>query len=981
MSNDDDASLGGQATFTGGSKRETNPQSLGDQPTFAGGGRPSAPQSLGDELTRGGAGADDAPFDDDTELVDLSARYTLEGKLGQGGMGEVLLAMDQRLKRKVAIKRVLGEMARSRTAVGRFLTEAQSIAALNHPNIVQIYDYGRDPQGPFLILEYVDGNSLLDRCRTGALPLEEAVELTCQLCDGLGVAHDAGIIHRDIKPANVLLTKSGLPKLTDFGLAKDEAVDSGLSVAGAVLGTLDFMPPEQRRNSAQTDARSDLWSLAATLYQLVTGELPRVIDLEAVPQQLRQTLAKALKTKKEDRYQSAREFREALRACLKDSGPASGDLGEGQCPHCATKNDSSRKFCRSCAGSLEVTCLSCSTGMPMWEEVCGNCGTKQSALLEQRRTQMAVQQRQAGDLLKQLDYPGANKLSTALRDEPDLRLRHLRGWAEGFLKDLESQQSQQQERTGTLWQEARQHEAAYDYPAAIHALEQVPQILRAVVLLGQSVTVDAVLSRLQKLQTDSQKLDQRIRQRLKSQQLTGLLSEVEALLLLRPDRQDLTKLREQLRDRDRKLLQTRDTAFAEGQRLLQAQDYDACLSELAKIDVSLLRPDITALREQAQTRRERLAELRPAILSAVQEKKLHGLLKQVDECLSLKETDPELQKLRERLVERDRKNAAQVAEIVDKARQQQQACQFETASKTLRRIPEAIQTEEVIDLLQTCDLLADLRGQTLSRLQQSLESGELESYQTGLTAAKEYRLALKNEELKDREFELQYQECQQGLQDHEADTERAERQRALMKKLVPIGAAVTVVTLLIGAGLWFRAMQRTNAIAQAVPQKNGEAPKRPPFKEPPVKNVKLIGFGNDLATVLLKAEETLNKNDVEGFVKNMFPSGELRHPDADSRHAVLIQRLQDNPKLIEQMATDIKAMQNLTPQLSDAKDMAEYHLPGTTSVYSRTKPERILRLQLVEGSWRLPDNTMPARRAVAQNLAKPLPPPSPSAAY
>lgn len=157
----------------------------------------------------------------------------------------------------------------------------------------------------------------------------------------------------------------------------------------------------------------------------------------------------------------------------------------------------------------------------------------------------------------------------------------------------------------------------------------------------------------------------------------------------------------------------------------------------------------------------------------------------------------------------------------------------------------------------------------------------------------------------------------------------------------------------------------------------GDTPKPPEFKEPPVTNVKLIGFGSDLAIVLSKAEELLDKKDVDGFVKNLFPAGELRHPDADSRRAALTQRLKDNPKLFEQMLTDIKAMQKLTPKLSEAKDTAEYRLPGTkieiTKEQSVTTPERVFKLQLVEGSWRLPDNTAPARRAVALNLTKALP--------
>jgi serine/threonine protein kinase len=196
MPRDDDQSLGDQQTYEGGAQPvDSSDRSLGDQSTFGGGGE----SSLSDI---GGLTGD---ADLDMEIVDLS-RYEVHETLGKGGMGEVLLATDTRLNRKVAIKRMLGDAAKSQAAVKRFLTEAQSIAALNHFNIVQIHDYGRDKDGPFLIMEYVGGGSLLDKCRQGALPLEEAVELTCQLCDGLSQAHDAGIIHRDIKPANVLLT-------------------------------------------------------------------------------------------------------------------------------------------------------------------------------------------------------------------------------------------------------------------------------------------------------------------------------------------------------------------------------------------------------------------------------------------------------------------------------------------------------------------------------------------------------------------------------------------------------------------------------------------------------------------------------------------------------------------------------------------------------------------------------------------------------
>ena len=337
-------------------------RSLSDEATFAGRAPPGrAEVSLSDERTLGGADA--AGLDtviDDIEVVDLEARYTIEGTLGQGGMGAVLLATDRRLDRKVAIKRILGEAARSATAIQRFLTEAKAIAALNHPNIVQIYDYGRAKDGPFLIMEFVDGGSLAERCKAGGLPLDEAIDLACQLCDGLAKAHDVGIIHRDIKPANVLLSRDGLPKLTDFGLAKAEASDHGMTMTGAVMGTPDFMPPEQRRDASEVDASSDLWSLAATVYQMVSGRSPKIIRFDQVPASLTGVFGKALEDDKAARYQTAREFRDALKTSVRTASVSVGPLVEGSCPSCGAANDAARKFCRGCGASLVAPCLSCS---------------------------------------------------------------------------------------------------------------------------------------------------------------------------------------------------------------------------------------------------------------------------------------------------------------------------------------------------------------------------------------------------------------------------------------------------------------------------------------------------------------------------------------------------------------------------------------------------------------------------------------------
>lgn len=171
MSTEEERSLSVDMTFGDDRRRADADVSLGDGSTFAGTGqRRGTDASIGDghTLGAGDAGVVDTLVDA-IEAVDLETRYRIESTLGQGGMGAVLLAIDTRLDRKVAIKRILGESASSRVATKRFLTEAKAIAALNHPNIVQIYDYGRAKDGPFLIMEYVDGGSLAERCQEGAI--------------------------------------------------------------------------------------------------------------------------------------------------------------------------------------------------------------------------------------------------------------------------------------------------------------------------------------------------------------------------------------------------------------------------------------------------------------------------------------------------------------------------------------------------------------------------------------------------------------------------------------------------------------------------------------------------------------------------------------------------------------------------------------------------------------------------------------------
>jgi len=630
--------------------------SLGDQATFAKLVDDARPQSLGDTATlHGRFGTENAEeiADLGIEVVDLESRYKVERELGRGGMGEVLLATDMRLNRKVAIKRMLGDMVRSPLAVKRFLTEAQSIAALNHPNIVQIYDYGRAADGPFLIMEHVEGPSLLERCASGPIPVDESIRIVSQLCDGLAKAHAMGIIHRDIKPANVLLTNDGIPKLTDFGLAKGAGDVSTATVAGVVLGTIDFMPPEQRRDATQVDARSDLWSLAATLYQMITGESPKVIRINKVPRGLQDVIDKALEESKEARYQSAVELREALhasRTTAERSGMSSVELGIGECVQCRAANETSRKFCRECATPLRIECLRCKHELPVWEKVCGDCGALQRELVHERQEEMRRKSQAAEEKLRSFDFQGARYLVDGIQSERDARLQHLRSWAEAFRSEIESVRAQQLQRAEALMVEALKHEAACDYRSGVKALEHIPPSFRDESLTSHPGTVAGVLKRLEEKRDRAEQLEQEIHKRIAARELKELLPMVEELHALVPSRLDVQKLQGQLIQRTASLKASRDHLLDEARREYAAQNYNACLHALKRIDAEVIDDQVRSFQAQVEGVRQRARELGAQIQSSIKLQQFAGLLPFVEEYLQLRASDREAEKIRDQLI-------------------------------------------------------------------------------------------------------------------------------------------------------------------------------------------------------------------------------------------------------------------------------------------------------------------------------------------
>lgn len=273
---------------------------------------------------------------DRTTPATILGRYRVEGELGRGAMGVVYRAVDPLLERPVAVKTVNLSEAGDEAAEfdARFQQEAKAAARLAHPNVITVYDVGRQGQVAFMAMEFLEGRDLreiiADRPR---LPVAEAIGIAAQVADGLAYAHERGVVHRDIKPANIMILGGGLAKIMDFGIARLRVSDVRTRT-GVLLGSPKYMSPEQVLGQG-ADARSDLFSLGVVLYEMLTGAAPFSGDSVSnlmhqiatastpapsrsnseVPPLLDLVVAKALAKKPEERYQSGAQFAADLREC------------------------------------------------------------------------------------------------------------------------------------------------------------------------------------------------------------------------------------------------------------------------------------------------------------------------------------------------------------------------------------------------------------------------------------------------------------------------------------------------------------------------------------------------------------------------------------------------------------------------------------------------------------------------------------------
>lgn len=282
----------------------------------------------------------------------IDGRYEVESLIGEGGMGVVYRCIHTIIGKKVAMKVLRADMARSEEVVGRFLNEARSASSIGNPHIIDISDFGRLPDGAtYFIMEYLEGTSLSGAAERGTLPLDRVGTIVIQLAEALGAAHEAGIVHRDLKPENIFLVRRGsqrdFVKVLDFGIAKVSSASDRLTQAGQVFGTPHYMSPEQAAGTS-VDHRADIYAVGVLLYELVTGRLPfdadtfmgilsqhmykepeppsTLIQFQRLDPDLERIILCCLKKDPDDRYQRMSELESDLRQIFGDAAVSSREL-------------------------------------------------------------------------------------------------------------------------------------------------------------------------------------------------------------------------------------------------------------------------------------------------------------------------------------------------------------------------------------------------------------------------------------------------------------------------------------------------------------------------------------------------------------------------------------------------------------------------------------------------------------------------------
>ena len=328
---------------------------------------------------------------------DFHSLYAIQAKVGGGGMGVVYLAKDLKLGRWVAVKRLNANANCDMALRRRFLNEAHAVASLSNIHIVHVYALGEDDEGPYIVMEYVEGPNATSGSRkldgtsqtpnpplsleaqvaeNGQYTLNEALELVIKITKAIVYAHSCGVIHRDLKPSNILLDTTGEPKIVDFGLARlASGPESKLTGPGEKLLSLGYGAPEQESDASVSDERADVYGLGGILFFAMTGQNPRYFREQDIPITILEPLVKALATDREQRWPTAQAFLEALQAVqsrTRVEQPTAKTTW--RCKWCDTINPVTIRFCAECGWDGVEQCPECGSENVVGMQFCGKCG-------------------------------------------------------------------------------------------------------------------------------------------------------------------------------------------------------------------------------------------------------------------------------------------------------------------------------------------------------------------------------------------------------------------------------------------------------------------------------------------------------------------------------------------------------------------------------------------------------------------------------
>lgn len=359
--------------------------------------------------------APSSPFSSHEDAGNLLSMYSIRGKIGSGGMGVVYIAVDRRLGRYVAIKRLNPGLRDELSVRRRFLHEAKAAAALNNVHIAHIYSIGEDEDGPFIVMEYVESSlpktDLNGPCppqtlehyveQNGPFKLDDALMLMLKIGHAMEAAHAAGVIHRDLKASNILMDAAGEPKIVDFGLARLTRPDiaSNLTVVGEKFISLGYGAPEQESDATLSDERADVYGLGALLYFALTGKNPRFFREEDLPSSVRPVICKALAMDRDERYQTVVGFDAALTMLLSEAKTERPTVKTTwRCKWCDTINPLTTRFCGECGWDGREQCRECGADQHVGIQFCGVCGANardyESAAMVLRKIRNAIESRQ-----------------------------------------------------------------------------------------------------------------------------------------------------------------------------------------------------------------------------------------------------------------------------------------------------------------------------------------------------------------------------------------------------------------------------------------------------------------------------------------------------------------------------------------------------------------------------------------------------------